>query len=81
MSDVSISPGRGIQAAVLMTTSQLTDQELAAVNITMQLNQDPRHCSWYHKAQCLFTETKGDIPAAHQAVKETVLQIAHKRLS
>lgn len=66
---------------VEFVAKQLTDQELAALNIVMQSDTDPRRAIGYKKAESLFNQQKGGIPVAHRGVKDIFAQIVLSRLS
>lgn len=79
-----------LRAAVGMAAKHLTDEELAAVNIAMQLRQDPRGVIGYEKVKHLFTDKAAVedpfthkpevILVAHQATQEAFAGIVLKRL-
>ncbi len=78
-------------AAVSLVSKDLTDHELAALNIAMQLGEDPRGVIGFEKVKHLFTLTKevedpithqkDTIPFAHQAVQEAFASIVLSRLA
>jgi len=72
-----------IMAMVVSTVvSRLTDDELATVNLVMQLDQDPRNIECYGKAACLFTQDTGKgYNLAHALTKQAVLRETTRRLS
>ena len=66
-----------IQAAL----EKLTDKELEALNVCIQLGTDPRKSTGYEKASTLFTDrSMYGVPLAHDLTKQYVAAIVFKRL-
>ncbi len=90
MAETKLDPDQILRAAVNMVAKSLTDDELASINIAMQLKQDPRGVIGYEKVKHLFTaqaqvedpftHTSEVIPVAHQATQEAFEGIVLKRL-
>lgn len=71
---------RGMTAVVGIVCDELTDQELAALNLTAQLDLDPHGRIFdYGKVASLFTEKDGT--KMHQVTKETLARLAMHRLA
>jgi hypothetical protein len=72
-----------INPAVLAVTSitlqALTNDELAALNLTIALGGDVKSKPWYGKVKSLFTEQNGN--AMHSETVNAVSAIAFQRLS
>ena len=69
---------RAVYAAVKITADTMTDEELAAVNLAMQLDYDPTVVRGFEKAKHLFTEKQGK--GAHALTKEAFARIVLSRL-
>jgi hypothetical protein len=67
-------------AVVEFVAEKLTDDELAALNNVMQVEWDPRKIPGYEKAESLFTERRGDVPIAHNGIKEAFAQVVIRRI-
>lgn len=52
-------PEKMVIVLATMTINELTDDELAALNLAVQLDADPRRVLGYEKAVSLFTEGNG----------------------
>lgn len=61
-----------------MVCKDLTDDELAGLNIVALLDSDPTHTSWYPKAATLFTDRNGT--RMHSETKRALKQIVAQRL-
>ena len=74
-------PGiQAIAAMMMMACDELTDQELAALNIAVQLDQNPQGRIYdYDKVSHLFTEADGT--RMHDAGKQILAAIVTKRLA
>ncbi len=64
--------------AVSLVCDQLSDTELAGLNLVAQLDQDPHNKSFYDKAESLFTENNGT--KMHQETKLALAAVARGRL-
>jgi hypothetical protein len=66
------------QAVVAMVAQDLTDEELAALNLCAQLDQNPHGRIFdYEKVSGLFTENG----KMHTATKEALAQVVKHRLA
>lgn len=69
-----------LRVSVGFVAKELSNDELAALNLVVQLDSDPRHVMGYDKARALFTETRDGHPSTHAAVKDALASIALARL-
>lgn len=66
-------------AVVALTCKELSDQELAVLNLVGQLDQDPHNRMFdYEKIEELFTERDGT--RMHQETKDALAVIVEQRL-
>jgi hypothetical protein len=65
-------------SAVQVACSNLTDDELVALNMVAQLNMDPTTHAFYSKAAHLFTERNGT--KMHEETKNTLARVVNMRL-
>jgi len=68
-----------VWATVKLNCDQLTDNELAAMNICVQLGTDPRQVMGYEKAKPLFTNDLNGIPQAHNLTRQCMASIVMDR--
>jgi len=75
-----MDPERMAIVAATLSIRRLTDEELAAMNIAVQLDMDPREVTGYDKVSGCFTclTTKGYSPA-HDLVKQAFAEEAGRR--
>ena len=65
----------------MLTCDLLSDDEIAAMNICIQLGTDPRGVIGYEKAKSLFTTRTADgIPQAHELTRQCMATITMNRL-
>ncbi len=81
-----LNPGRELALLVSHVAGKLSDGQLAALNIAMVLDTDPRDSDGFEVAEPLFTDTRTDgngrtYPAAHQGVKEVFAAVVMRRLA
>lgn len=68
-----------MKVTVALVCNQLSDQELATLNLVGQLDQDPKNRIFdYEKVKCLFTENKGK--TMHEVTKDALARIVMLRL-
>jgi hypothetical protein len=68
-----------VRASTAMYTNELTDEELAALNLVAQLDSNPRGRIFdYEKVSGLFSEANGT--KMHAETKEALAAIALERL-
>jgi len=67
-----------MRAAVSIATEQLSDFELASLNLVAQLDQEPRNKPWYSKVSHLFTEAGGT--RMHAVTKNALASVVSRRL-
>lgn len=76
-----MNPEHAAGAVVKINCDLLNDDELAAMNICVQLGTDPRKAMGYEKAKPLFTSVTHDgIPQAHDLTKQCMASIVMDRL-
>ena len=73
-----MNPEHAVQITVRAVANRLSDDELSALNIAMQLDEDPRELPGYEMARSLFTQAKGQ--RAHEAVKQAFAAAVLDRL-
>ena len=76
-----MNPEHAAGAVVMMICDELTDDEIAAMNICVQLGTDPRPVMGYEKAKALFTTEAGDgTPLAHDLTRQCMANATFARL-
>ncbi len=65
-------------AVVSLVARNLTDDEMIALNLAMQLDSNPTHVMGYEKAKPLFTENNGT--KAHDEAKRIFYALLMKRI-
>jgi len=65
---MNINPERMAIAGALMTLKKISDVELAALNLAIELETNPKEVDGYKKAKSLFTENGGT--KVHELVRE-----------
>ena len=66
-------------ATVAMVCDELTDAELAAMNLCAQLGMNPKGRNGYDKAHTLFTEQDGT--KMHEETKRALAAVVLERLA
>jgi len=67
-----------LRAVMTLATDALTDEELAGLNLCVQLGHDPRTRPWYAKIAYVFDQAGGT--AMHEESRAALLAITLKRL-
>jgi len=66
-------------SAVAVAVKELSDAELAGLNLTVQLGGDPRDKPWYEKVKYLFDQDNG--MKMHEETKAALVAVVLKRLN
>ena len=76
-----MNPEHAVGAVVKLICDDLTDDEIAAMNLCIQLGTDPRQAMGYEKAKSLFTTLgHNGIPEAHQLTRDYMFAETVRRL-
>ncbi len=67
-----------MRSAVAVAVKELSDAELAGLNLTVQLGGDPRSKPWYAKVKHLFDQEGGT--KMHEETKAALASVVLKRL-
>lgn len=68
-----------VQALTNLIVSELSNDELLALNLAAQLGSNPQHVMGYEKARALFTETRDGHPALHDVARDALARSAAER--
>lgn len=71
---------RVIATAIVVATKDMSIDELCAINIAMQLGNDPREVMGYDKIKHLFTEIRNGVPIAHALTQDAFAAVVNVRL-
>ena len=67
-----------LRAQVAIVTNDLSDADLAALNIAAQLDYEPRNRPWYAQVKSLFTEQDGT--RMHAETKRALAAVVLRRI-
>lgn len=66
-------------ATVALVCTELTDDELATLNLVATLDSDPRDKLGSKKYLCLFDMERGGIPQMHEMTKRAIGAVINRR--